>query len=73
MKQGSLLALVFDPKTVSRQIGEKVQNILKGAAAGDIPPSPPRKFNLFVNTNTARKMGIDLPDEMVKKARRIYQ
>jgi putative tryptophan/tyrosine transport system substrate-binding protein len=73
VKQGSLLALVFDPKTVSRQIGEKVQNILKGTAAADIPPSPPRKFNLFINTNTARKMGIEIPDEMLKKARRIYQ
>jgi putative ABC transport system substrate-binding protein len=73
VKQGSLFALVFDPKTVSRQIGEKVQNLLKGAAAADIPVSPPRKFNLFVNTNTARKMGIDIPDEMLKKARRTFQ
>ncbi len=73
VKQGSLFALVFDPKTVSRQIGEKVQNLLKGVAAAEIPPSPPRKFNLFVNTNTARKMGIDIPDEMLKKARRTYQ
>lgn len=73
VKQGSLLALVFDPKTVSRQIGEKVQNILKGADADNLPPTAPKKFNLFVNINTARKMGIDIPDDMLKKAKRLYQ
>lgn len=73
VKQGSLLALVFDPKAVSRQIGEKVQSLLKGASADTIPSAAPRKFNLFVNTNTARKMGIDLPDDMLRKAKRLYQ
>lgn len=72
VKQGSLFAFVFEPKTVSRQIGEKVQNILNGIDAGEIPASPPRRYNLFVNSNTARKMGINLPDEMLKKAKRVY-
>lgn len=73
VKQGSLFALVFDPKTTSRQIGEKVHNILNGVDAADIPPSPPRKFNLFINTNTARKMGIVIPAEMLNRATKIYQ
>lgn len=73
VKQGSLFALVFDPKSVSRQIGEKVQNILNGAAAEDLPASPPRKYNLYINSKTAQKMGIEIPDEMVRKARKVYQ
>lgn len=73
VKQGSLFALVFDPKAVSRQIGEKVQSILNGAEADDLPPSPPKKFNLYINSNTARKMGIDIPDELLRKAKKIYQ
>jgi putative tryptophan/tyrosine transport system substrate-binding protein len=73
VKQGSLFALVFDPKAVSRQIGEKLQTILYGTDAGEIPASAPRKFNLFINSNTAHKMGIDLPDEMVRKAKKVYQ
>lgn len=72
VKQGSLFALVFDSKTVSRQISEKVQSILNGSDAGGIPASPPRKYNLYINSNTARKMGIDIPDEMLKKAKKIY-
>lgn len=73
VKQGSLFALVFDPKAVSRQIGEKVQTILNGAEAEDLPPSPPKKFNLYINSNTARKMGIEIPEEMLHKAKKIYQ
>ena len=73
VKQGSLFALVFDSKAVSRQIGEKVQSILNGTDAGEIPSSPPRKYNLYINSNTAHKMGIDMPDEMLKKAKKVYQ
>jgi len=73
VKQGSLFALVFDTKTICRQIGEMVQAILNGADAEDIPPSPPKKYNLYVNSNTAHKMGIDLPDEMVRKAKKVYE
>jgi ABC-type uncharacterized transport system substrate-binding protein len=72
VKQGSLFALVFEPKGMGRQIGEILHKILQRVDAGDIPPSPPRKFNLFINTNTAKKMNITLPDEMLNKARKIY-
>lgn len=73
VKQGSLFALVFDPRGIGRQIGEKVHSVQNGVDAEDMPPSPPKKFNLFVNTNTARKMGIAIPDEMLKKSKRVYQ
>ena len=72
VKQGSLFALVFDPKSVSRQIGEKVQNILNGVDADEIPDSPPIKYNLYINRNTAHKMGIEIPEEMLRKAKKIY-
>lgn len=72
VKQGSLFALVFEPKAVGRQLGEIVQKILQRTDAGDIPSSPPRKFNLFVNTNTAKKMNISIPDEMLNRARKTY-
>lgn len=73
VKQGSLFALVFDTKTMCRQIGEMVQAILNGADAEQLPASPPKKYNLYVNSNTAHKMGIDLPEEMVRKAKKIYE
>jgi ABC-type uncharacterized transport system substrate-binding protein len=73
VKQGALFALVFDAKTTSWQIGEKVQNILNGDDAGEIPSSPPGKYNLFLNTNTARKMGLKVPDELLKRSKKVFQ
>ncbi|MDK9717581.1 MAG: hypothetical protein OEL57_06675 [Trichlorobacter sp.] len=73
VRQGSLFALVFDPKAVSRQIGEKVQIILNGGDAGELPASSPRRYNLYINSNTAQKMGVEIPDEMLRKAKRVYQ
>lgn len=73
VKQGALFALVFDHKAVSRQIGEKAQSILNGTEAGDLPVSPPRRYHLYLNSKTAQKMNIEIPDEMAKKAKRIYQ
>jgi hypothetical protein len=73
VKQGALFAFVFDPKAVSRQIGERVETILNGVEPGDIPDSPAGRYNLYVNRGTAQKMGIEIPDELLRKARKVYQ
>ena len=72
VKQGALLALVFEPFNVGRQIGEHASKVLKRGVVGQLPPSPPRKFELFVNMDTARKMGIRLPEDLVNQAKRLY-
>ena len=73
VKEGALLALVVDPVTVGKQIGEYAAKAIRGANIGQIPPSPPRKFELYLNTGTARKMGIHIPEEVVRMAKRVYQ
>lgn len=72
VKQGALFALVFDHKAVSRQIGEKVQSILNGVEVEELPASPPKRYNLYINHNTAQKMGINIPEEMMRKAKKVY-
>lgn len=73
VKEGALLALVVDPVNVGRVIGEYASKAVKGGSVGQIPPSPPRKFELYVNASTARKMGIQLPNEVIRMAKRVYQ
>lgn len=72
VKEGALLALVVDPVNVGRLIGEYAAKAVKGGSVGQYPPSPPRKFELYVNASTARKMGIQLPKEVIRMAKRIY-
>jgi ABC-type uncharacterized transport system substrate-binding protein len=72
VKQGALLALVFDPRALSWQIGELARAILDGDKSADLPPVPPGKYNLYVNTHTARKMGLVVPGELLRRAKRVY-
>ena len=72
VKQGSLFAIVFDSVNVGQQIGEKAQHALNGVDLKEMPPSPPKKFNLFLNNATAKKMGITIPSEMLENAKRVY-
>jgi putative ABC transport system substrate-binding protein len=73
VRQGALLALVFDPVSVGRHIGENASYAIKGMDVGKIPPSPPQKFELFINAETAKKMGIALSSDLLKKAAKVYQ
>ena len=72
VREGALLALVVDMVQMGRQMGEFAAKAIRGGSFGQPPPSPPRSFDLYVNTNTARKMGIHLPNEMLRMARRTY-
>ena len=72
VKQGALLALVVDLVSVGKRIGAYASKAIKGINVGQIPPSPPNRFDLYVNTNTALKMGIQIPDELIRSAKRSY-
>jgi len=72
VRQGALLALVFDPVSVGRHIAENATNAIKGMDVGRIPPSPPQKFELYLNTDTAKKMGILISAELIRKAAKVY-
>ncbi len=72
VRQGALLALVFDPVSVGRHIGENASTAMRGIDVGRIPPSPPEKFELYLNAETAKKMGISLSSDLLRKARKVY-
>lgn len=72
VKQGALLALVFDPESVGKQLGGIALEAGKGVDIGKINPSPSRLFDLYINTETARKMGIEIPEEMLDRAKKVY-
>jgi ABC-type uncharacterized transport system substrate-binding protein len=72
VREGALVALVVDMVNVGRLIGDAAARALKGADLGLVPPSPPKKFDIYLNTATARRMKIDIPEEMVRMAKRVY-
>jgi putative ABC transport system substrate-binding protein len=72
VKEGALLALVVDMVHVGRVIGEHANKALKSGTVGQQQALPPRKFDLYVNMDTARKMRINIPDEVVRMTRKAY-
>jgi putative ABC transport system substrate-binding protein len=73
VREGALLALVVDTVNVGKLIGEAAAKVLRVGSVGQIPPSPPRKYFMYLNASTASRMGIKLPQEMVRLAKRVYQ
>jgi ABC-type uncharacterized transport system substrate-binding protein len=72
VREGALLALVVDMVNVGKIIGEYATTALKSGSVGQLAALPPRKFELFLNMDTARKMRISIPDEVVRMAKRAY-
>ena len=72
VKEGALLALVVDMVQTGRSIGEHASRALKSGSVGQVTAFPPRKFDLILNTDTARKMRVSIPDEVVRMARKVY-
>jgi len=72
VKEGALLALVVDMVSVGRVIGEHATKALKSGSFGQHQAYPPRKFDLYLNMDTARKMRINIPDEVVRMTRKAY-
>jgi ABC-type uncharacterized transport system substrate-binding protein len=72
VKMGSLFTLVFDDAAMGMQIGELAKTVLSQGEAASIQPSPPERFNLYINTETAKAMKISIPSEVMKKAKKVY-
>jgi putative ABC transport system substrate-binding protein len=46
--------------------------ILKGAKAGSIPVSTAKNFDYFFNAKSAKATGVDIPENLLKKAAKVY-
>lgn len=73
VSRGSLAALGFNYHDVGKQTGEIVVRILKGENPGDIAVKVAAGSDLVINKAAAAKMGVTLPESVVKRATRIVE
>jgi putative ABC transport system substrate-binding protein len=68
VKDGGLLSYGADTWDIFRRAASYVDRILRGAKPADMPVQVPTKFELVVNLNIAKALGLDVPWSLLQRA-----
>jgi len=64
VEAGGLMSYATDRVDMWRQVGAYAGQILKGAKPADLPVLQSTKFEFVINLQTARALGIDVPNSL---------
>jgi putative tryptophan/tyrosine transport system substrate-binding protein len=72
VKSGAFYALSWDYEDIGRQCATIAQKVMTGTAISALPPENPRKIAYTINTKIADHMNLDIPAELMKNAKKIF-
>jgi putative ABC transport system substrate-binding protein len=66
--EGGLISYGIDTVDLFRRTASYVARILNGEKASDLPVQAPVKFELVLNTTTAKALGLKIPPRLIARA-----
>jgi putative ABC transport system substrate-binding protein len=70
---GGLVSYGFDQNEEFQKAAVYVDRILRGAKPGDLPVQEPTRFQLIVNTRTAKALGLTIPQSIFARADEVIE
>jgi ABC-type uncharacterized transport system substrate-binding protein len=68
VEAGNLMSYGPNVPALFRRTADYVDKILRGAKPSDLPVEQPTKFDLIINTKTAKMLGLAIPSTMLARA-----
>jgi putative ABC transport system substrate-binding protein len=68
VRAGGLISYGSDQNETFRMAARYVAKVLKGAKPGDLPIEQPNRYFLVVNLNTAKSIGLTIPQSLLTRA-----
>lgn len=72
-EQGGLIGYGARATELFRLLGRQLVKILRGANPGDIPVEQPSRFELVINLQTAKTIGLEMPASLVLRADKLIE